>query len=219
VIASNQPGDVEHFRPKNRVTDDQFRPVKAVYPDLGETNHMGYFWLAYEWENLLPSCTDCNRYRKQSGGPGSGKLDRFPIEGTRVHLPDQDLGAEKPLLVNPTETDPNEHFTFFRDGTIGAKTNAGQKTLELLGLNTRESLVRERQREYASAERVLADFISAARGNDLAEIERLRCEVNDTFKGTFRHTAFSRLAFSEFQAKWAARTGGTFPIPIREMQA
>jgi hypothetical protein len=45
------PMDVEHYRPKGAVAE--------------EPDHWGYWWLAAEWDNLLPSCTDCNRKRRQ----------------------------------------------------------------------------------------------------------------------------------------------------------
>ncbi len=45
-----RPVDVEHYRPKNAVAD---------------TEHEGYWWLAMDWTNLLPSCIDCNRKRNQ----------------------------------------------------------------------------------------------------------------------------------------------------------
>ena len=49
--AAQAPVDIEHYRPKGAVEDD---------PD-----HPGYWWLAMAWENLLPSCIDCNRRRRQ----------------------------------------------------------------------------------------------------------------------------------------------------------
>src|SRR5688572_13150422 len=45
---ASQPVAVEHYRPKGEVIDGDER----VRP--------GYYWLAANWENLLPSCTDCN---------------------------------------------------------------------------------------------------------------------------------------------------------------
>ncbi len=45
------PADIEHYRPKGRVKDEE--------------NHQGYWWLAADWENLLPCCIDCNRERHQ----------------------------------------------------------------------------------------------------------------------------------------------------------
>src|SRR5215468_8122036 len=61
---SGQPGDVEHFRPKGRVCDATFRQVFIDHPRWGRNiAHPGYYWLAYDWDNLLPSCADCNRFR------------------------------------------------------------------------------------------------------------------------------------------------------------
>ncbi|MGR8934038.1 MAG: hypothetical protein ACU837_06555 [Gammaproteobacteria bacterium] len=49
-------GDVEHFRPK------------AGYKQNGteKLQTPGYYWLVYDWENLLLSCERCNReYNKE----------------------------------------------------------------------------------------------------------------------------------------------------------
>jgi len=43
------PVQVEHYRPKAGVTDNRQM-----------IEHSGYFWLAYEWWNLVPSCAHCN---------------------------------------------------------------------------------------------------------------------------------------------------------------
>ncbi|MAY32160.1 MAG: HNH endonuclease [Rhodovulum sp.] len=120
--ASSQPLDVEHFRPKGAVA--------------GENGHRGYWWLAADWDNLLPSCIDCNRKRNQitpkgetsqvrllddTAGysaavtVGSGKKDSFPIAptGTRARSRADLLAVEKPLLLNPCEDDPEQHLTYF----------------------------------------------------------------------------------------------------------
>ena len=39
-IVSNQPGDVEHFRPKGRVVDDNFKPVRVKYRRWGENDQL-----------------------------------------------------------------------------------------------------------------------------------------------------------------------------------
>ena len=59
--------DVEHFRPKGSVAE--------------RDDHPGYYWLAYEWENLYPSCKHCNQKRKDRprwGGPFT-LTDRGPF--------------------------------------------------------------------------------------------------------------------------------------------
>lgn len=120
VYASTAPVDVEHYRPKGRVE--------------GEPTHHGYWWLAMAWDNLLPSCIDCNRRRKQvvpKDGTASlaqldeaarsttgtrvtlaGKKDLFPIAGRRAGAEIDSLSAEAPLLLNPCEDDPLQHLVF-----------------------------------------------------------------------------------------------------------
>jgi len=120
VYASTAPVDVEHFRPKGRVE--------------GETNHRGYWWLAMRWENLLPSCIDCNRRRKQptpkevsdslqaldrqaraSSPLGiilTGKKDIFPVGGVRAFEPGDDLDSEGAFLLDPCVDEPSDHLVF-----------------------------------------------------------------------------------------------------------
>lgn len=100
------PVDVEHFRPKGRLAEDK--------------SHPGYWWLAADWDNLLPSCIDCNRRRRQTqagpeGAPmveNSGKQDLFPMDGPYITGPDTDISAEHPLLLNPCRDDPAQHLAF-----------------------------------------------------------------------------------------------------------
>jgi len=118
-------GDVEHYRPKKRVSED---------PD-----HPGYYWLAYDHNNMLPSCERCNRYY--------GKRNVFPIAGKRAFKPDDDINCEGPLLINPTtETNPDQHLAFdpgiFDENLISTCTGkviglsvAGNKSIETYKLN------------------------------------------------------------------------------------
>lgn len=74
---------IEHYRPKAGVTET---PA-----------HRGYYWLCYEWSNLIPSCNDCNR----TGAKGN----QFPIQGNRINsptlLPDGRLDKNASLAQNP----------------------------------------------------------------------------------------------------------------------
>lgn len=83
---------VDHFRPKNRVSD-------AASP------HAGYRWLAFDSINFRYACTYCNSRRKDvRGGTVGGKADRFPLleEAKRVYtfgLTKQEL----PMLLDPCQ--------------------------------------------------------------------------------------------------------------------
>lgn len=94
-------GDVEHYRPKGKVDED---------PD-----HPGYYWLAYDETNLLPSCAYCNRYRKS-------KQTRFPVVGTHAREA-KSLATEQPLLLNPYNhaLDPFKHIEFNERGVSAAR--------------------------------------------------------------------------------------------------
>ncbi|TCA23615.1 endonuclease [Rhizobium leguminosarum bv. viciae] len=113
--AGQAPVDVEHYRPKGAVE--------------GESDHDGYWWLGMEWTNLLPSCIDCNRRRKQKTPTRvgdvevlqktmlTGKKDCFPVAGTRAANKAANLALEEPLLLDPTRDDPEQHLHYWiRDG-------------------------------------------------------------------------------------------------------
>lgn len=82
ALTRGDRGDVEHFRPKGKVSED-----KA---------HGGYWWLAYALINYLVSCSKCNRHFKR---------ERFPLRpaGVRItHATRADLDNEPRLLLNPS---------------------------------------------------------------------------------------------------------------------
>ncbi|MCP3959043.1 MAG: hypothetical protein GY719_14425 [bacterium] len=109
-FSATQPMDVEHWRPKSV-----------------------YWWLAATWDNLLPSCSDCNRKRAQvvlgfrtddlekpktrKGRPEetwlTGKAASFPLahDSQRATRPDEE-SREQPLLLDPCTDDPDEHLEF-----------------------------------------------------------------------------------------------------------
>jgi len=148
--AGTQPVDVEHWRPKARVDVEQGE-------EEIEFNH-GYYWLAASWENLLPSCIDCNRRREQRNeSDGStrtvGKGNRFPLApgSKRATSPGEET-SEVPLLLNPYTDDPAEHLEFIEEGVIRAKLEKGSRrpspkgeaSIEVYALN-RTGLVQERR--------------------------------------------------------------------------
>ena len=141
--AGTQPMDVEHFRPKGKVLEDDGKEVR------------GYYWLASDWTNLLPSCIDCNRERRQwladLGAVRSvGKGERFPLEkGSKRAASPGEEKAERPLLLNPCVDEPEKHFEFTEDAVVRAARGAAaemaraQASIEVYALN-RSGLVEER---------------------------------------------------------------------------
>lgn len=83
---------VDHFRPKNRVSD-------------AKRSHSGYRWLAFDHRNYRYACTFCNSLRKNiETGKSGGKADRFPLldETKRLYKPGP-LKQETPALLDPCD--------------------------------------------------------------------------------------------------------------------
>lgn len=146
--AADGPGEVEHFRPKGRVSDGN----KIILP--------GYYWLAAEWKNLFPSCIDCNRCRRHDFPGGMrelrGKRDLFPISNPRqrARRPGQET-RERVLLLDPSRTNPERHLEFARDGRrvgvirpalfrSGRESAKGKQSILVYGLD-RPGLIRARK--------------------------------------------------------------------------
>ena len=111
---------VEHYRPKGGVDENP--------------THKGYYWLGYEWSNLLLACPKCNG--KEAKG------NKFPISGVRVSVHSSKSLADKsplineePLLLNPEIDNPREHFIFDAYGKIDSNTTRGIKTIEICKLD------------------------------------------------------------------------------------
>ena len=143
-IVGNQPGDIEHFRPKNRVTYESGEVVMVTDATGAVVKHPGYYWLAYDWRNLLYACADCNRVSSfKTGGVQVGKWDKFPVEGEHASAPEDELN-ERPLLLNPLIDDPGEDLSIDETGIMAGRTEKGKTSIRILGLNLRESLIKDR---------------------------------------------------------------------------
>ena len=128
-------GDVEHYRPKKKVTEDP--------------NHSGYYWLAYDASNYVPVCQNCNGAR--------AKANHFPLEpgSPRAYGPADDVTQERPLLINPLgKDDPAGQFEFVGPeggvddfGIIKGTSVAGEKSREIYHLN-RGDLITARRQAY-----------------------------------------------------------------------
>lgn len=120
--STSMPVDIEHYRPKNAVAE--------------EPNHEGYWWVAMDWDNLLPSCIDCNRRRGQvlieqhqsfsledlarrakPGRTNAGKKDCFPLaaDGVRATPEVRDFDEERALLIDPCRDDPSQCLSYSFD--------------------------------------------------------------------------------------------------------
>lgn len=152
--SASAPFQVEHFRPKAKTEEDD--------------NHNGYYWLAYEWSNLILGCSSCNR----------AKGNYFPVKGTRIVKPlvdeftslpltnylkidSDELKGEEAILLNPEIDEVENHFYFIPNGEVVGIDNRGKVTIEKLQLN-RQPLRIWRKKIVDSyldeMQRILTDF-------------------------------------------------------------
>jgi hypothetical protein len=179
-VIAGFPGDVEHFRPKGELwalpddPDDwgEQRPSSASVEGRKHSvlSDLGYWWLAYEWDNWLLSCSSCN-----SGWKGSF----FPVAGANRTLPPDAQAPEEPLLLNPFDgPDPSEHLRFGELGEIQPLDDSplGRETIKVCGLD-RTSLRLARLEKAQRAHGLVQEIRKATAGetpDDEALDEALR---------------------------------------------
>ena len=114
---------------------DRFRPASGALALDGSLSPDHYWWLAYTWENLYPSCAECQSF----------KGSRFPVREARAApgTTGEALRDERPLLLEPRHDDPEQHLVYTEDGSVVSTTDEGRTTIEILGLN-RAQLVASR---------------------------------------------------------------------------
>lgn len=131
--------EIEHYRPKAKATSGN--RTGAV---------LGYYWLCYEWSNLLPSCHECNA--------SGGKANQFPVMNVRATAPilnadgslptagfsakENVLSNENPYLLHPELDSPRSYLKIkihpsqkgiILEGIDG--TGRGNRTILICNLN------------------------------------------------------------------------------------
>lgn len=149
--------DVEHVRPKAKITEWESMNMETTFIPKAEFNKQenrevderpkeragtsrspGYWWLAYEWNNYLLACKECNGW----------KHNYFPVrDHNRRWNAKQDSFDEGVLLLDPAATDfnPRVHFHWEMSGVVLGKTLPARATIITCGLN-RKSLRLARER-------------------------------------------------------------------------
>jgi hypothetical protein len=209
LTAGQRKGDVEHYRPKGRARRMDGKVVK-VLRDGVEIDHPGYFWLAYDYLNLLPACSACNRRASDAAsGMNTGKSDIFPTLDNHWAARPGDESTEQPALLNPWLDDPAQHLRFDPDtGLVMGITERGRITARLLGLN-RDGLPEQRKMACEDLRRTIqvAIFDAVRRGADPVD-ERALKSVQD---GSAEYAAICRV-----ERRRAYQKIMTFLSPIDE---
>lgn len=219
-IADTQYVDIEHFRPKGGIKDENGNVVNLKDEngiDKGKP-HLGYYWLAYNWQNLLPACEICNRRYKST---------IFPVIGQHAQLPNEEVN-EKPLLINPIsdleEDNPENHLAVDTKTGIMYPVNEshrGAMCIKIFKLNERDQLVSERKKIRRIANTMLTELHEALQKigdptysdkNAYQEIINCYEELISVFKGGQPYTAvyLNILRQKGFSIEWLQKRCETF---------
>ena len=200
-IIGDQRGDIEHFRPKAAIVQNNNKPIKFEI-DGNIKNHPGYYWLVYDWKNLLPSCILCNQLSAEKGEtPRLGKGNQFPVRGFRAKKEGEE-NLEEPLLLYPAFDKPEDHIEVDNLGVFKPKNDSdrGKVCIEIFGLNYRD-LPNDRKKKYDDVKlkmRCLAHAAAADANSD--ETRKFLEEISEIKKGCDEFTLAARKAIKDSSA-------------------
>jgi uncharacterized protein (TIGR02646 family) len=139
-----EDGDVEHFRPKSAYC--QQKDKKFDRP--------GYYWLAYNWDNLYLSCGSCNQRQKKN---------LFPLSdpANRAQFHNNDITLEEPLFVNPGEEEPSQHIGFRGEVPYAIPGSIkGKPTIQILKLD--RNILNDARLRHLKTQRNLYNIVQLA---------------------------------------------------------
>lgn len=168
---------VEHYRPKTQYMEDD------------GSVHLGYYWLAYDWTNLLCSCDKCNSAARK------GIL--FPLrDPSKRDIQNKDISQEEPLIINPAEVDPKDHINFRKYVAVpinqnGTLSDIGKRTIDIFDLNglatnnPNKELIEDRKRIWKKAAFYVNSLIELGipRAIAIGVVQHTFGSVNDQYTG------------------------------------
>lgn len=204
----NEDLHTEHFRPKKKV-------VKIDDPD-----QEGYWWLAAQWENLLPACLHCNR---SAGTDYRENIENEPGKGNCFPLLDQTsrarnagaLTSERHSLLDPSVDEPAQFLSIkSTDGMyflepretnmVSTSFRRADATLSVVRLN-RSGLVRSRTKhvlnviectkEYISAAHIYSSVLAAGQSQQVIDNAKIEADLkwNKLFLRYLKDVTFNHL--------------------------
>ncbi|MGQ4607215.1 AAA family ATPase [Raoultella ornithinolytica] len=154
-----------------------YRPLSNAIDPKNNIEHVHcYSWFAYEWQNLMLICEECNSY----------KLNYFPIMGRTAYTFSSWKAAqimEQPILLNPFEDNPTSHLMFDTDGMVFGNTEQGKATVDLLNLN-RPSLQINRKKTIVQT---LELILFSHDNNELSKTLSEHTNDANTYAGAIRN--------------------------------
>lgn len=180
----------EHEYERKWSTVEHFRPKTSVRRTKSGPRTLGYWWLAYEFENLYFCCSNCN----------NPKSDYFPLTFGTVALSESALPSamtEQALIVDPGFDEPENHLTFARlpNGAyrIAPRNGSmrGRATIDAARLD-RDDLDEVRDKHQATLDSV-AELFEAAKGTEFEE--KVTSMAQELCGATSRFALLARVFF------------------------
>jgi hypothetical protein len=181
-------GDAEHYRPKGEVTQrDDGREVVVTDPD--GTPHPGYYWLAYDWRNVLPSCYKCNTYHGKGTLFPAIRHGFSPLDGDSPAALDE---FEDPFLLQPFRDgyDPKQFFVFDNLGGIEPRDGNRKADVSIQVYDLKRGALRDRRLE---AYTLAWNFFREAREHAIKEGKTLVGIMREYEQGRKPHSAAALL--------------------------
>lgn len=177
---------------------------RCMYCGDSQGTDIEHFWpktpypkKMFRWSNLLLGCTACGRDHKGA---------KFPLDA-----------GKKPLLIDPTKDDPWLSLDFDpMTGNFSARYDAsrnpvpkGEKTVEILGLDRRESLAAGHQKAYKQISDLISGVAASASPSATTLITNLKgIDEYGLLGWCFRGTGINEAPMSSLRsahpAVWAA---------------
>lgn len=174
-------GDIEHFRPKLAYKQAAGKALQRP----------GYYWLAYEWDNLYLSCTGCNQRHKQN---------LFPLENpeTRATNHKQRIDREQPLFIDPGTENPAEFIGFRGEVVFAIDDNRkGEVTINYLKLNQRSlpEVRLEQLQRLSNLNRIVHLAVKQPENVELQQVAKeAKDELDKAMRDSSEFTAAARCA-------------------------
>lgn len=178
----DEDGAVEHYRPKGEYKNGE----------KGHEGKPGYYWLAYEWTNLLFVCNKCNR----------AKSSYFPLlqgESNRARCHQDTIDAETPLIIDPsTNIDISQHIDFKNQFIqISGNSKYGQETIKYCQLD-RDALNNKRYKAIKEIEKCIA-ILKGELAMQEKDIEDSKSYLRDVLDGIAEYSVMGRAYLKQFK--------------------
>jgi uncharacterized protein (TIGR02646 family) len=190
---STYPGahpDVEHYRDKKR-----------------------YYWLGYEWSNLLLVCHICNRDFKNNNFPIENEKKRlkthplsitgkFDKKACAIHLLNKE---EQPLLLHPAIDDPRKHLDFLINGDVKPfeKSKKGANSIKFYGLGRANLLEARKKIVQETRKEIWEEYLVKGQLTETELITEIRKAINrlkNRIDGDEEYSGFAEIILENFDA-------------------